>query len=157
MFVKPENLENELGYDYNYPNDNLNNPGAEGMDEGNGQADEYLSAPDTGNVPVESKLSMEEQKILNEANSKKQSDKNKAKDTVTNDDQGDKKRKDFLNVCLERKKTRNSNAYLQLIILIFSYRYYLPVRYYGKNDNWPIPLRELGIGNLSVEKLHQKS
>ena len=27
MFVKPENMNSDLGYDYNYPNDNLNNPG----------------------------------------------------------------------------------------------------------------------------------
>ena len=74
MFVKPENLNNELIYDYSYPNE-AQNPGAEGLDEGNGQADEYLSRPDTGDVPVESKLSMDEQKVLSEA-AKKQADKN---------------------------------------------------------------------------------
>ena len=47
-------------------------PGAEGIDEGNGAADEYLGSPAEDNdVPVESKLSLEEQKVLKEANGKK--------------------------------------------------------------------------------------
>jgi penicillin-binding protein 1A len=47
-------------------------PGAEGVDEGNGAADEYLGSPaEENDVPIESKLSMEEQKILKEANGKK--------------------------------------------------------------------------------------
>jgi penicillin-binding protein 1A len=103
-FVKPENLGDEMGYDYNYP-DTTSNPGAEGLDEGNGQADEYLSTPDTGDVPVESKLSMEEQKILNEA-SKKQPDKNKAKDTVVNDNQDNKKKKGLFRRLFGKKEDK---------------------------------------------------
>ncbi|MBL0135694.1 MAG: transglycosylase domain-containing protein [Chitinophagaceae bacterium] len=61
-FVKPESLRNE---EFNpYPFD----PAAsQDQDEGNGQADEYLSTPDTQDIPVESKQSLDEQKILQEA------------------------------------------------------------------------------------------
>ena len=105
MFVRPENLDNEMGYDYSYPSDNMNNPGAEGLDEGNGQADEYLSTPDTGNVPVESKQSLEEQRVLDEA--KKQSEKpNKPKDSVIVDEQGTKK-KGFLKRIFGKKKDKD--------------------------------------------------
>ena len=47
-------------------------PGAEGQDAGIGEADEYLGTPEENyDVPVESKLSLEEQKVLKEANGKK--------------------------------------------------------------------------------------
>jgi penicillin-binding protein 1A len=47
-------------------------PGAEGTDEGIGTDDEYLGTPSEDNdVPVESKLSLEEQKILKEAGGKR--------------------------------------------------------------------------------------
>ena len=37
----------------------------------NEQAEEYLSTPDTQDIPVESKESLEEQKVLQEANNPK--------------------------------------------------------------------------------------
>lgn len=67
-FVQPENMRNEAMFDYMNIIDHAPPPGAEGEDQGNGAADQYLSQPDTSNVPVESKLSTEEQRVLNEAN-----------------------------------------------------------------------------------------
>ena len=104
VFVKPENLGNEFGYDYNYPSENMDNAN-ESLDEGNGLADEYLSTPDTGDVPVESKLSLEEQKVLNEA-SKKPTDKNKAKDTIIPDANNDNKKKGFFKRLFGKKKEK---------------------------------------------------
>lgn len=67
-FVQPENMRSEMLYDYMNIQDQAPPPGAEGQDEGNGAADEYLGVPDENNeVPVESKLSLEEQKILKES------------------------------------------------------------------------------------------
>ena len=70
-FVQPENMRTEMLYDYMNIQDQAPPPGAEGLDEGNGAADEYLSAPEDNDVPVESKLSLEEQKVLKEAGAKK--------------------------------------------------------------------------------------
>ena len=36
----------------------------ESLESGNGNADEYLSTPESGNVPAESKLSLEEQRFV---------------------------------------------------------------------------------------------
>ena len=70
-FVQPENMRSEMLYDYMNIQDQAP-PGAEGLDEGIGAADEYLGSPSEDNdVPVESKLSLEEQKVLKEANGKK--------------------------------------------------------------------------------------
>ena len=70
-FVQPDNMSTETLYDYMDVVDQAPPPGAEGVDVGNGDADDYLGTPDTGNVPVESKLSLEEQNVLEEANGKK--------------------------------------------------------------------------------------
>lgn len=67
-FVQPEHMRNEMLYDYMNIQNQAPPPGAEGQDEGIGEADEYLGTPDEDNgVPVESKLSLEEQKVLKEA------------------------------------------------------------------------------------------
>jgi len=42
-------------------------PGAEGVDQGNGNANEYMIQPDSLKVPVESNLNNEEEKVLQEA------------------------------------------------------------------------------------------
>ncbi|MDF2190253.1 transglycosylase domain-containing protein [Paraflavitalea sp. CAU 1676] len=66
-FVQPENMRSEGLYDgYNLA-DRTPDPGAEGENVGNGTADEYLSTPDTQNIPTDSKQAIEEQKILEEA------------------------------------------------------------------------------------------
>jgi penicillin-binding protein 1A len=70
-FVQPENMRNEMLYDYMNIQDQAP-PGAEGIDGGNGGADEYLGSPAEDNdVPIESQLSLEEQKVLKEAGGKK--------------------------------------------------------------------------------------
>ena len=65
-FVQPENMKSEMLYDYMNMQDQSPPPGAEGVDQGN-SADEYLGTPDGNDVPVESKQSLEEQKVLKEA------------------------------------------------------------------------------------------
>lgn len=65
-FIQPENMNSGSGYDFT-----IDPTPPDGQDEGNGQADEYLSTPDTQDIPVESKQSLEEQKILQEANNPK--------------------------------------------------------------------------------------
>jgi penicillin-binding protein 1A len=97
-FVQPENMRNEMFYDYMNPADMAPPPGAEGADEGNGGADEYLGSQPDNDVPVESKMSLEEQKVLDEARDKKKQDPdNKAgadDEATTNKDE--KKKKGFL-------------------------------------------------------------
>jgi len=94
-FVAPENLKNESLYDYIDIVDQSPPPGAEGADVGNGAADDYLGTPDTeSNVPVESKLSMEEQKVLNEAGGKTTKD-DKKKDPNATTPPEEKKKKGF--------------------------------------------------------------
>ncbi|RYZ55638.1 MAG: penicillin-binding protein [Sphingobacteriales bacterium] len=66
-FPEPENMNIE--YDYRLINTQpVQN---ESNESGNGDADEYLSTPDAGNVPPESKQQMEELKVLEEATGKK--------------------------------------------------------------------------------------
>jgi len=75
-FVQPENMKSEMLYDYMNMQDQSPPPGAEGVDQGN-SADEYLGAPDGNDVPVESKQSLEEQKILKETVGEKKTPINK--------------------------------------------------------------------------------
>jgi penicillin-binding protein 1A len=74
-FAQPEQMRNEAMYDYMNIIDQSPPPGAEGTDQGNGGADQYLSEPDTNNVPVESKLNQEEENVLKEANQHKKDEK----------------------------------------------------------------------------------
>jgi len=80
-FIQPEDMRKEMMYDY------MNiiktaPPGAEGADQGNGKANQYLdtTAP---TVPLDSKLSPEEQKILKEATIQKNDKAGSVKITVT--------------------------------------------------------------------------
>lgn len=66
-FIQPENMKTEMSYDYYGIIDHTPPPGAEGANVGNGGADEYLSTPDTQNIPTESRQALEEQKVLQEA------------------------------------------------------------------------------------------
>jgi penicillin-binding protein 1A len=79
-FVQPANMRNEMMYDYKKLIENTPPPGAEGANQGNGKANQYIdTSPPT--VPLDSKLSPEEQKILKEANSKEGSIKITVTDT----------------------------------------------------------------------------
>jgi penicillin-binding protein 1A len=89
-FIQPENMKVE--YDYQLAGREPAVPGDAGA---NGNADEYLSTPDTGNVPVESKQSMEEQKVLDEAKRQKNlPDNEENKEGSKTDGKDDKKKKD---------------------------------------------------------------
>lgn len=66
-FVQPENMRSDALYDYGDVTGGAPDPGAEGQNVGNGDADGYLSTPDTQNIPTDSKQAIEEQKILQEA------------------------------------------------------------------------------------------
>jgi penicillin-binding protein 1A len=66
-FIQPENMKGDQ--QYNYIIEHTPPPGAES--EGGNGADDYLSKPDTQNIPTESKQAMEEQKVLQEATSNK--------------------------------------------------------------------------------------
>lgn len=90
-FVQPENMRTEMLYDYMNIQDSTPPPGAEGVQDGN-SAEEYLGAPDNNDVPVESKLSLEEQKVLQEATGKK---KNEQAAPVKEENKDEKKKKGF--------------------------------------------------------------
>ena len=67
-FLAPENMNIQALQDYDNSIDKSLQPGAEGADQGNGGANDYINFDkDTNHVPVESKLSGDEQKILREA------------------------------------------------------------------------------------------
>lgn len=66
QFIQPEQLRNEAQFDYMNIIDQAPPPGAEGEDQGVGNANEYMEEGDN-EVPVESNLSAEEEKILKEA------------------------------------------------------------------------------------------
>jgi penicillin-binding protein 1A len=81
-FIQPENMRNEMMYDYMNIIDKTAPPGAEGADQGNGKANQYLdTSPPT--VPVDSKLTPDEEKILKEATIQKSSKDGSVKITVT--------------------------------------------------------------------------
>ncbi len=67
-FVQPENTRIEGTYDYGNIISKTPPPGAEGADVGNGNANDYFDTS-TQRIPVDSKLSNDEEKILKEANS----------------------------------------------------------------------------------------
>src|SRR5450432_3297803 len=66
-FIQPENMRVERMFDYQNLIDKVAPPGAEGDNQGNGNANQYLDTS-SPHVPVDSKLSPDEQRILNEAN-----------------------------------------------------------------------------------------
>ncbi|HEY4060766.1 MAG TPA: transglycosylase domain-containing protein [Puia sp.] len=102
-FVAPENLRKEMMYDYMNSIEKTAPPGAEGANQGNGRANQYLdtSAP---TVPVDSKLSPDEQKILKEAN--KSNSQGSVKITVTDAPQkpAEPKKKGFFHRLFGGKK-----------------------------------------------------
>jgi penicillin-binding protein 1A len=67
-FVQPENMKSDMMYDYMNIIDKTPPPGAEGENQGNGNANQYLDTS-SPHVPIDSKLSPDEQNVLKEANS----------------------------------------------------------------------------------------
>jgi penicillin-binding protein 1A len=103
-FIQPENMKNEQHYDIYNIIEHTPPPGAEGEDVGNGGADQYLSKPDTQNIPTESKQAMEEQKVLQEAtNSKNQMSK---KDSLKKVEEQPEKKKGFFRRIFGKKKDK---------------------------------------------------
>ncbi len=109
-FVQPENLRSEQMYDYGGIADRTPDPGAEGDNVGNGTADEYLSTPDTQNIPTDSKQAIEEQKVLQEATRPRNQVPEK-KDTKEEVKPEEKKKKDgiFRRIFGGKKKDKDSN------------------------------------------------
>jgi len=104
-FQQPENMNNQPLQDYDNFIDKTLQPGAEGTDQGNGGANDYINfEKDTNRVPVESKLSQDEQKALNEA----------AKPAKKEDDKNDqnapeqKKKKGFFNRLFGKKEKKDN-------------------------------------------------
>jgi penicillin-binding protein 1A len=89
-FVQPENMKSDMMYDYMNIIDKTPTPGAEGDDQGNGKANQYLDTS-SPHVPVDSKLSPDEQRILDEANGNKK----KADPVNNNNPPEEKKKKSF--------------------------------------------------------------
>jgi penicillin-binding protein 1A len=109
-FVQPENLKES--FDYNNIIDHTPPPGAEGVDVGNGDASEYMDTT-TQKVPIDSRLSPDEEKILKEANQgnePKKDDKhsNKPVASAAADHKPEKKR-GFLSRIFGGKDKKNGN------------------------------------------------
>ncbi len=109
-FLQPESMKNEAMFDYMNMVDQAPPPGAEGADQGNGNANEYLIQPDTNHVPVESQLNSDEQKILKEASKEKKTEKPEAdKSEATTTGEGDEnKKKGILNKIFGGGKDKNN-------------------------------------------------
>lgn len=106
-FVQPENMRNQPLYDFT-----IEQPQPGDTDEGNGQADEYLSKPDTQNIPLDSKKPDEEKRILNEALDPKNQvpikpGKNKEEEKTTKPDE--KKKKGFFKRVFGKKNKEGNN------------------------------------------------
>jgi penicillin-binding protein 1A len=84
-FIQPENMREDRMFDYQNLIDKTAPPGAEGANEGNGKANQYLdtSAP---TVPLDSRLSPDEQKVLKEANMQRTDKQGSIRITVTDAD-----------------------------------------------------------------------
>ncbi len=108
-FIQPESMKNEAMFDYMNVIDQTPPPGAEGNDQGNGKANEYLMEPDSSKVPVESELNNEEKKILKEATGDKKNDKPKVKpEAETPADNSEKKKGGFFRRLFGGGKNRDS-------------------------------------------------
>jgi penicillin-binding protein 1A len=106
-FLQPESMKNEAMFDYMNMIERVPPPGAEGTDQGNGNANEYLIDGDTGRVRADPELSTEEKNILNEANKDKKSDKPVLEKPVAAPENPEKKKKGFLNRLFGGGKNRD--------------------------------------------------
>lgn len=102
-FAQPEQMRKEAEYDYMRIIEQQPPPGAEGTDQGNGAADQYLMEPDTSNVPTESKLDEEEQKVLKEATKDSKKDDKKPSDKPAAEEPPKKEKKGLLRKIFGKK------------------------------------------------------
>jgi penicillin-binding protein 1A len=118
-FIKPEVMENKAMMDYNPMTDTQPEAGAEGTDQGNGTVNDYMFEEDTTKIPIESKLTPEEDKVKKEATAQpttpvKKDDKpgtekpKPVKDSIVNDKDG-KKKKGILNRLFGPKDKKDGN------------------------------------------------
>ncbi|MBS1667452.1 MAG: penicillin-binding protein [Bacteroidetes bacterium] len=110
-FVQPENMKPNQMYDYMNIIDKTPPPGAEGVDVGNGNASEYMDTS-TQKVPIDSKLSTEEEKILKEAtksNDNKKEDKPARKPEAIAPPVEKEKKQGFLKRWFGGKDKKNGN------------------------------------------------
>jgi penicillin-binding protein 1A len=106
-FQQPENMNIQALQDYNDFIDKTPQPGAEGTDQGNGGANDYINFnKDTSHVPVESTLSPEEKKILNEASKPKKAEE-KPSDKIP--PEPEKKKKSFFEKIFGSKDKKENN------------------------------------------------
>lgn len=104
-FIQPENMPNQLQYD---PFLGQNTDSVGDTEGGYGQVDEYLGKPDAQDIPVESKKSLEEQKVLQEAKDpKNQVPTNDKKDPQKEPAKEEKKKKDGFFKRVFGKKNKN--------------------------------------------------
>jgi penicillin-binding protein 1A len=92
-FVQPENMKSDMMYDYMNIIDKTPPPGAEGENQGNGNANQYLDTS-SPSVPIDSKLSSDEQNVLREANA---SSSKKPESSKSDTKPDEKKKKGFFN------------------------------------------------------------
>lgn len=106
MFVQPESMKN-YNYDYETFVDAIAPPGAEGEDIGNGSADQYFLPDTNNNVPVESKLDPEEERIKREATNPKNSKETQKKDSTKKEDDPPEKKKGFFKRLFGKKDKKD--------------------------------------------------
>lgn len=92
-FLAPENMKNEAMFDYMNAVEQAKPPGAEGTDQGNGNANEYLMPSDSNKSTEAVPLNNEEQKVLKEATKEKKSDKPAADKPAAPNDKPEEKKK----------------------------------------------------------------
>jgi penicillin-binding protein 1A len=102
-FVQPESMKNEAMFDYMKTIEQAAPPDAEGVDQGNGSANEYSIEPDSVKVPVESDLNKEEEKILKEASGANKPKKIDKPDAVPAAQENKKEKKGFFKKLFGKK------------------------------------------------------
>ena len=100
-FVQPENMKNDIMYGYNII-DKTPPPGAEGENQGNGNANQYLLDTSSPTIPIDSKLSSDEQQVLKEANAPSR----KPETVKPEEDQKGKKKPGFFKRLFGGKKNK---------------------------------------------------
>ncbi len=108
-FLQPENMDNRMLMDWDPFIEKNPPPGAEGSDQGNGGAGDYINFDkDTSHVPIESTLNPEEKKILNEATKPTKKEEVKPEDKIPAAAPPEKKKKGFFQKLFGGKDKKNN-------------------------------------------------